>query len=62
VAPADLHGWIILAIGFVISFVVAYAAVAWFMHWVRKHGFTPFAVYRIVLGIAVLAWAMSAAR
>ncbi|HYN15266.1 MAG TPA: undecaprenyl-diphosphate phosphatase [Terriglobales bacterium] len=61
-APADLHGWIILAIGFVVSFIVAYAVVAWFMHWVRKHGFAPFAVYRIVVGIAVLAWAMSAVR
>jgi undecaprenyl-diphosphatase len=60
VAPADLHGWIILAIGFVVSFVVAYAVVAWFMHWVRKRGFAPFAVYRIIVGIAVLAWAMSA--
>jgi len=61
-APADLHGCVILAIGFVVSFVVAYAVVAWFMHWVRKHGFAPFAVYRIVVGIAVLAWAMSAVR
>jgi undecaprenyl-diphosphatase len=60
VAPANLHEWIILAIGFVVSFVVAYAVVAWFMHWVRKRGFAPFAVYRIVVGIAVLAWAMSA--
>ena len=62
VAPADLHGWIILAIGFVVSFIVAYAVVAWFMQWVRKRGFTPFAVYRIVLGIAVLVWAISAAH
>ncbi len=62
VAPTDLHGWIILAIGFVVSFVVAYAVVAWFMHWVRKRGFAPFAAYRIVVGIAVLAWAMTAAR
>jgi undecaprenyl-diphosphatase len=61
VAPADLHGWIVLAIGFVISFIVAYVVVAWFMHWVRKRGFAPFAVYRIVVGIAVLAWAVSAA-
>ena len=61
-APADLHEWVILMIGFVVSFIVAYAVVAWFMHWVRKHGFAPFAVYRIALGIAVLAWAMSAVR
>ena len=40
-----------LAIGFVVSFLVAYASVAWFMAWVRKHGFVPFAIYRIVVGI-----------
>jgi undecaprenyl-diphosphatase len=55
VTQMDSHGWILLAIGFVVSFVVAYASVAWFMAWVRKHGFAMFAVYRIVLGIAVLA-------
>jgi undecaprenyl-diphosphatase len=50
------HQWIVLAIGFLVSFVVAYGAVAWFMSWVRKRGFAPFAMYRIVLGIVVLAW------
>ena len=49
--------WVILGIGFVVSFVVAYGSVAWFMAWVRKRGFAPFAVYRIVVGIAVLAFA-----
>jgi len=53
----DSHGWIVLAIGFVVSFIVAYAAVAWFLAWVRKHGFAPFAVYRIIVGVLVLAWA-----
>ena len=57
VSQIDPHGWIVLAIGFVVSFLVAYAAVAWFMAWVRKHGFVPFAVYRIVLGILVLVFA-----
>ncbi len=51
----DAHGWIVLAIGFVVSFAVAYAAVAWFMAWVRRRGFVPFAVYRIALGVLVLA-------
>jgi undecaprenyl-diphosphatase len=51
------HGWLVLAIGFVISFIVAYAAVAWFMAWVRTRGFTPFAIYRIVIGALVLAFA-----
>ena len=53
--------WVILAIGFVVSFLVAYASVAWFMAWVRKRGFTPFAIYRIAIGIAVLVWARSLA-
>ena len=53
----NAHGWIVLAIGFIMSFVVAYAAVAWFMSWVRRRGFTPFAVYRIIFGTVVLIWA-----
>lgn len=58
VAQITSHEWVILIIGFVVSFIVAYGAVAWFMGYVRKRGFAPFAIYRIVLGIAVLAWAM----
>jgi undecaprenyl-diphosphatase len=50
----DAHGWIVLGIGFVVSFIVALGVVAWFMHWVRARGFMPFAVYRIVLGITLL--------
>ena len=57
VSQIDAHGWMVLAIGFVVSFVVAYASVAWFMAWVRKRGFTPFAIYRIVVGILVLVFA-----
>jgi undecaprenyl-diphosphatase len=56
VSQIDAHGWVVLAIGFVISFIVAYASVAWFMGYVRKHGFVPFAVYRIVVGSMVLVW------
>jgi undecaprenyl-diphosphatase len=49
------HQWTILAIGLVVSFLVALASVAWFMRWVRHHGFVPFAIYRIVLGLVLLA-------
>ena len=52
----DGHGWLLLAIGFVVSFVVAYAVVAWFMRWVQRRGFAPFAIWRILLGGAVLVW------
>jgi undecaprenyl-diphosphatase len=48
------HQWIVLAIGFVISFIVALAVVAWFMRWVRSRGFVPFAIYRVVLGVVML--------
>jgi undecaprenyl-diphosphatase len=48
------HGWAILAIGFVVSFFIALGVVEWFLQWVRKHGFTPFAVYRIMVGILLL--------
>ena len=57
VTHIDPHGWVVLAIGFVVSFIVAYGAVAWFLAWVRKHGFAPFAAYRIIVGALVLAWA-----
>jgi len=50
----DAHNWIVLAIGFAVSFVVALGVVAWFMRWVRARGFAPFALYRIVLGIVLL--------
>jgi undecaprenyl-diphosphatase len=56
--PADSHEWIVLLIGFVVSFIVALVVVAWFMNWVRRRGFAPFAIYRIVVGIAVLVWVM----
>jgi undecaprenyl-diphosphatase len=57
VSSIDAHGWIVLAIGFVVSYIVAYGSVAWFMAWVRKRGFGPFAIYRIIVGIAVLYFA-----
>lgn len=57
VSQIDPHQWIVLAIGFVVSFIVAYASVAWFMAYVRKRGFAPFAVYRIIVGALVLIFA-----
>jgi undecaprenyl-diphosphatase len=57
VSQIGAHGWGVLIVGLVISFLVAYAAVAWFIAWVRKHGFMPFAIYRIIAGTAVLVFA-----
>jgi len=56
IAPLTItpHQWIVVAIGFVVSFFVALVVVAWFMNWVRARGFVPFAVYRILLGLGLL--------
>jgi len=56
IAPLTIsgHQWVVLAIGFVVSFFVALAVVAWFMNWVRSRGFVPFAIYRILLGLGLL--------
>ena len=48
--------WIVLLIGLVVSFIVALGVVEWFLQWVRKHGFALFAIYRILLGGALLIW------
>lgn len=50
----DLQQWIIIAIGFLVSFVVAYAVIKLFMNFIRKHDFSVFGYYRIVIGIIVL--------
>jgi len=62
ISQITLHQWVVLAIGFVVSFIVAYWSVAWFLAWVRKRGFAPFAVYRIIVGAAVLVWAAGLLR
>ena len=45
---------LLLVIGTLVSFLVAYVVIAAFMGYIRRHRFTPFAVYRIVLGVIVL--------
>lgn len=59
-SPVEVQAqqWITLAIGFVTSFLVALAVIAWFMQWVRTKGFAPFAIYRIAVGAAVIWWAI----
>jgi undecaprenyl-diphosphatase len=49
--------WVALSAGFITSFIVAFVVIAWFMNWVRKHGFTPFAIYRVIAGIVLICWA-----
>jgi undecaprenyl-diphosphatase len=53
--------WLALVIGTVISGVVGYASIAWFLHWLSTRRLTIFGVYRIALGALVLAAVLSGA-
>ena len=48
------HQWVTLAIGFVVSFLVAWAVVAWFIGYLQRRGLLHFGIYRIALGLLVL--------
>lgn len=40
-----------LAVGTIVSFVVAYASIAWLLKFVAKHSFNAFVIYRIIIGV-----------
>ncbi len=46
--------WLMLALGFFVSFVVSVISIKVLMNFVKKHSFTAFAYYRIILGLAVV--------
>jgi undecaprenyl-diphosphatase len=58
---ADLSGdaWVTIAIGFLVSFIVALVVIRWFLAIVTRHGFAPFAWYRIVAGSVALVWLLA---
>ena len=49
-------GFGLIAIGFIVSFLVALVVVRAFVHYISRNGFAPFAWYRIIAGAAALAW------
>lgn len=55
-AGANGVGWGTIGVGFVVSFIVALVVVRAFVGYISKHGFAPFAWYRIVAGAAALVW------
>ncbi len=56
IAGSGSVGWTEIAIGFVTAFVVALATIKLFVAYVSRHGFTPFAWYRIIIGAAAIIW------
>lgn len=53
-APGGV-GWAATLIGVVVSFVVAYASIAWLLKFVATNDFTVFVIYRVVVGLIVAA-------
>ena len=53
-AVAATVGWGATALATVVSFVVAYAAIAWLLRLVARHPITVFIWYRVAIGVLVL--------
>jgi undecaprenyl-diphosphatase len=54
-AMLEAYSWESLAIGFLFATVTAAAAVAWMVHYLKRHGLALFGYYRIALGLVVAA-------
>ena len=48
--------WMLLAVGFVVAFVVAVASIRFMMNLLPRYGFTPFGWYRIIVGLVYAAF------
>jgi undecaprenyl-diphosphatase len=55
-AGGGIVGWDEIAIGLVTAFLMALVIIRAFVAYVSKHGFSPFAWYRIALGGVALFW------
>ena len=53
--------WGALAVAFVASTITAFISVKWLLRYIQNHRFTAFAIYRLVLGVALLAFLPAAA-
>ncbi len=50
------HQWLIWAIGFFVSFIIAILSIKFLIKYIKSHDFKIFAWYRIALGLIVLLW------
>jgi undecaprenyl-diphosphatase len=46
--------WMAFSVAFVVSTITAFVAVKWLLGYIRSHRYTAFAIYRIILGAALL--------
>ncbi|CAB4846180.1 unannotated protein [freshwater metagenome] len=52
---AGVPGWGPTILATVVAFVVGYASIAWLLRWLTRHSMAVFAIYRVGLGVLVLA-------
>lgn len=50
------YQWLLILIGMVLSFIVAFIVIKKFLTYVKKHDFIPFGIYRIILAVIVFAY------
>ena len=43
----------VLAVGFVVAFIVSYIVAKWFLKFIKKYNFIPFGIYRIIIAIVL---------
>lgn len=48
------YEWLLIIIGFITSFIVAWIVIALFMNYIKRRSFSVFGYYRIILGIIIL--------
>ena len=44
--------WIMLLFGFLVSFLVAWGTIKFLVHYIQRHNFTAFGVYRVIIALA----------
>lgn len=51
----NAYGWGPTIVATIVSFIVGYAAIAWLLKYVSTKSYTPFVIYRVVLGLGTMA-------
>ncbi|MDN4503530.1 undecaprenyl-diphosphate phosphatase [Alteromonadaceae bacterium BrNp21-10] len=56
VSSSDPVDWQAMLIGMLLSFISAYICITLFLSWISKIGMLPFVIYRLILGVILLAF------
>ncbi|MCO6460790.1 MAG: undecaprenyl-diphosphate phosphatase [Saprospiraceae bacterium] len=58
----DQHQFLLLGVGFLVSFLVAYTVIAFFMKYIKTNNFVPFGIYRVLLGCGIILYFLMSAN